>query len=57
MNIQHNNEIHKNEMLRKKQELERLDNEINGLHKEAEQVVYQHEYHSSGCGGGGCAIM
>lgn len=57
MNIKHNNEIHKNEMLRKKQELERLDNEINGLHKEAEQVVYQHEYHSSGCGGGGCAIM
>lgn len=55
MNIKHNNEIHKNEMIKKKQELERLDKEINGLHKEVQRVVYQHEYHSGG--GGSCAIM
>lgn len=56
MNIQHNNELHKNEMIKKKQELERLDKEIKGLHKEVQRVVYQHEYHSGG-GGGICAIM
>lgn len=56
MNIQHKNEIHENEMIKKKQELERLDKEIKGLRKKAEQVIYQNEYHSGG-GGGICAIM